>query len=70
MDAGVVAALAPLGSGLTAVSSSAPGRHRFSDALDVGVDVWAAVHGRPVCWARAARYWPDTLCPARMPSQS
>jgi hypothetical protein len=70
MYAGVVAALAHLGLRLTAASSYAPARHRFSDALIVGVYFWAAVHDRPVCWACAATNWPDDLRPARMPSQS
>lgn len=45
-------------------------RHRHPDSLIVGVLLWAALHERPIDWARRREHWPAAIRPPVLPSQS
>lgn len=45
-------------------------RYSFTDAGILEVYLWAALHDRPVCWARDPAHWPPKSRRGPMPSPS
>jgi hypothetical protein len=45
-------------------------RFRYSDRLILMVELWAALHDRPVKWACNPAHWPDAERPAGLPHPS
>jgi hypothetical protein len=45
-------------------------RFRFGTAQIVLVQLWAALHDRPVSWACVADHWPTDVRPTRLPTPS